>query len=181
MNICKFRVLIDSCSEKDIFRDIEITENQTFEDLHKQILDAFGFRGDEMASFYVSNNDWVKGKEITLMDMGFDPNNRVELMGESLVGIHLEEKSQKFIYVYDFLKMWCFYIELIGKTKAGTGVTYPRTSMAFGEAPDENSKEPDFSADLLPLAGDLSFDNSGMGLDEEIGDMFDNLGDYDEL
>ena len=35
----------------------------------KSIIEAFEFRGDQMASFYVSNENWDKGEEISLLDL----------------------------------------------------------------------------------------------------------------
>ena len=65
----KFRVVIDI--EEDVFRDVVILENQNFEELHHAIVHAFGFEGDQMASFYMSDEQWEKGEEIGLIDMSF--------------------------------------------------------------------------------------------------------------
>ena len=64
-----FRVVADI--EEDVFRDIEILGSQNFEDLHDMIIESFDFTGDQMASFYMSDENWDKGEEIGLMDMGF--------------------------------------------------------------------------------------------------------------
>ncbi|PJB14623.1 MAG: hypothetical protein CO118_07650, partial [Flavobacteriales bacterium CG_4_9_14_3_um_filter_32_8] len=69
MNIYKFRVTIEDNSDKVIFRDIEIKSTQTFEDFHQIILKAFNFDNSQMASFYVSDEDWNKAQEIALFDM----------------------------------------------------------------------------------------------------------------
>ena len=44
------------------------------EDLHNVITQSFGFDGTEMASFYISDDEWNQGEEISLFDMsdGFD-------------------------------------------------------------------------------------------------------------
>ena len=55
--IYKFRVILDA--KEDIFRDIAIEKEATLEDLHNTIVNAFGFDGSEMASFYVSENALV--------------------------------------------------------------------------------------------------------------------------
>ncbi|MCB0793783.1 MAG: hypothetical protein KDB88_03525, partial [Flavobacteriales bacterium] len=67
MRIYRFRVLIDDPSEA--FRDIEIGSDQTFLEFHQAIKEAFGFKGDEMACFYVSDEEWSKGPEVPLADM----------------------------------------------------------------------------------------------------------------
>ena len=62
----KFRVLLDSEKNEEIFRDIVISENEDFESFFQEILNSYGFKGDQMASFYVSNENWDKGEEISL-------------------------------------------------------------------------------------------------------------------
>ena len=65
--VVQLRVLVDY--EKDVFRDIEIRSDDTFMTLHEMIQQSFGFDNSQMASFYVSNADWEKGQEITLMEV----------------------------------------------------------------------------------------------------------------
>ena len=60
MRIYRFRVLIDH--ESEAFRDIEIGSEQTFLDLHTAIKDAFAFIGQEMASFYVSDEEALRSE-----------------------------------------------------------------------------------------------------------------------
>ena len=68
----KFRVLLDSEKKEEVFRDILIADTDNFESFYKIILDSFDFKGDQMGSFYVSNDMWDKGHEISLMDMTYD-------------------------------------------------------------------------------------------------------------
>jgi hypothetical protein len=67
----KFRVLLDTEKESEIFRDIVIDENDNFENFYHAIISSFRFQGDQMASFYISNDNWDKGHEISLMDMNY--------------------------------------------------------------------------------------------------------------
>lgn len=53
--IYRFRVILDNDTDEDVFRDLEIRETDTLEDLHNVITQSFGFDGTEMASFYISN------------------------------------------------------------------------------------------------------------------------------
>lgn len=54
--IYKFRVILDA--EEDVIRDIAIESGDSLEDLHNTITQAFGFAGNEMASFYTSDDEW---------------------------------------------------------------------------------------------------------------------------
>ena len=47
------------------------------------------------------------------------------------------------VYVYDFLRMWCFYVEVMG-VEEGEAPEYPLLAEEFGTAPDQFSKEVDF-------------------------------------
>lgn len=47
----KFRVLLDSDKNEEIFRDILIADSDNFESLYNAIMKAFKFKGDQMASF----------------------------------------------------------------------------------------------------------------------------------
>ena len=89
MALYRFRVLIDDKSEA--FRDIEIRSNQTFLDFHKAIKKAFGFIGEEMACFYVSDEEWSKGSEVPLADMGFAEEGTTipALMHETQIADHM--------------------------------------------------------------------------------------------
>ncbi|MFP5471781.1 MAG: IS1096 element passenger TnpR family protein, partial [Bacteroidia bacterium] len=151
MKVFKLRVLLDS--EDTVFRDIEIKASQTFENLHNAILDAFEFDGSEMASFYLSNDNWDKGKEIPLEDISDDEKSSIKTMSSTKISDHISEMNQKLVYVYDFLKMWCFFVEVLGITEEDKKEVYPFVSMSYGDSPEENSREADYSEDFDDLEG----------------------------
>ena len=64
--IYRFRIILDT--KEDVFRDIEINESSSLEELHNSIIKSFGFLGNEMASFYKTDNDWKQGDELPLND-----------------------------------------------------------------------------------------------------------------
>ena len=80
--IYRFRVILDI--QEDVFRDIEIEGESTFEDFHNTITQSFGFGGQEMASFYLSNELWEQGEEIALFDMGEKPGDVMVMEETSL-------------------------------------------------------------------------------------------------
>ncbi|MCC6938710.1 MAG: hypothetical protein IT226_10860 [Flavobacteriales bacterium] len=147
MRVYRFRVLIDHPSEA--FRDIEIGSEQNFLDLHKSIKDAFGFIGQEMACFYVSDAEWGKGPEIPLADLGFAEEGEVPaLMEQVYISDHIRGTDQRFVYAYDFLHMWMFMVELIHAGDPEADATYPRVVLSMKQAPDEHSKEDDLTAGI---------------------------------
>lgn len=182
MRVYRFRVLIDHPTEA--FRDIEIGSEQTFLDLHKAIKDAFGFIGQEMASFYVSDESWDKGPEIPLADLGFgeDGAEPPALMDQVFISDHIRSTSQRFVYAYDFLHMWMFMVELINAGDPEKDASYPRVVLSMKEAPDEHSKEDDLTAGILdedPYAMDSEEHHFEEGEDDEFG--HDEGEDHDEF
>ncbi|MBL0315984.1 MAG: hypothetical protein IPP69_09460 [Flavobacteriales bacterium] len=136
--IFKFRVIVDT--EQDVFRDIEIETDASFEDFHRAILDAFDFEEGEMASFYMSNETWEKGLEIPLMGM---ESEAALSMKSTKLGDMLAKPSDKVLYIYDFMRMWIFYVELIEVKKDFPSTIYPRVALVYGDAPAQDSKELD--------------------------------------
>jgi hypothetical protein len=129
--IYRFRIILDV--KEDVLRDIEIEETATFEDLHHAITQAFGFLGNEMASFYRSDQAWTQGEEMPLEAM--DPSQ--ESCRDQELNRVISASQHHLIYIYDFLNLWTFFVELmeVGETLAGT--TYPNLIHAQGEVPEE--------------------------------------------
>ncbi|MCW5898363.1 MAG: hypothetical protein KIT10_03750 [Flavobacteriales bacterium] len=179
MRIYRFRVLIDH--ESEAFRDIEIRSDQTFLELHQAIKDAFAFLGQEMACFYVSDEEWNKGAEIPLADMGFAEEGTIPpLMADTLISDHIRGTDQRFIYAYDFLHMWMFMVELIAATDPLPGVAYPRVVMSMGNAPDEHSKEMDLADGILEEEDPYATGPEEYGSDDDEDDLFGD-GEDDEF
>jgi hypothetical protein len=175
VNIYKFRVIIDT--EEDVFRDIEIETTATFEKLHEAILDAFDFESGEMASFYMSNESWEKGLEIPLMDMAGDA---ALSMKSTTLSEMISKPSDKVLYIYDFMRMWIFYVELMEVKKDKPSTIYPRVALVFGDAPSQDSKEMDLfgsefsEEEFNEMHGDVSDGDDEDGEDT----MFDADEDY---
>ena len=163
--IYRFRVILDNDTEDDIFRDIEIRKTDTLEDLHNTITQSFGFDGTEMASFYISDDEWNQGEEISLFDMS-ESINPVKLMNETFLEDVVGQSKTKLIYVYDFLSMWTFLVELAEIVEVTKGVDYPNLMYVHGQIPDE-APEKSFEADDLD-----DFDEFGNDL---------NIDDYNDL
>ncbi len=161
--IYRFRVILDNDTEEDIFRDLEIRETDSLEDLHNIITQSFGFEGNEMASFYVSDDKWNQGEEISLFDLSED--NSARLMNETEISSVVFEMQPKLIYVYDFLNMWTFFVELAEIVDEASGVDYPNLMFVHGQIPD--------SAPIKSFKSDPTF--------EDADPLDDNVEDYDDF
>ena len=183
MSIYKFRVLIEG--EDTIFRDVEIEGEQNFEILHQIILKAFGFDNSQMASFYVSDDDWNKGQEIALFDMSIQENEGEEVltMGSTTINSIIDKVGQHLIYIYDFLNMWNFFIELIEVKEKETEKQYPVITHTEGKAPQQASRnnlitDEDIANDLLKANGlEEEADIEG-NFNDDIFEGFDDFDDY---
>ncbi|WP_310992342.1 IS1096 element passenger TnpR family protein [Aequorivita marina] len=170
--IYRFRVILDT--HEDVFRDIEIKASDTLEDLHNAVIQSFGFDGQEMASFYLSNELWEEGEEISLFDVS-DEEGGIRLMNETSLEDVVDEKNTRMLYVYDFLNMWTFMIELGDIVQAEEGVLYPNLMYVEGQVPDE-APEKEFISEKID--GDDDDDDLDIDYDldpEDYGDL-----DFDE-
>lgn len=141
--IYKIRIILDA--EEDIFRDIEIDANDSLEEFHNIISQSFGFLGNEMASFYTCDENWNQEEEIALFDMN-ENGSDMRLMNETFLEDTLTKNTPKLIYVYDFLNMWTFFVELADIVERESGQSYPNLLFSFGELP-EMPPEKKFEAD----------------------------------
>jgi len=168
--IYRFRVILDNDTEDDVLRDLEIRENDTLEDLHNIITQSFGFDGMEMASFYVSDDQWNQGEEIAMMDMS-EAGNEVKMMSTTIIKDVVHEASTKLIYLYDFMNMWTFYVELGEIVEEAEGTDYPNLMFVHGQIPD-TAPEKTFEAEEED-------DDYGVFEDDLDPSDYDNL-DFDE-
>jgi hypothetical protein len=160
----KIRVILDT--KEDVIRTILVDSNLNLEDLHLTIAKSFGFKGQEMASFYRTDDEWTQGEEIPLFNMeeiGEGISMKSCLLQETLPAI-----NDKLIYVYDFLKMWTFYVDVIEvSTEKKAGL--PQIILTVGEIPSE-APDKEFIAEKL----DDGFDD-----EEDTDDDFGNFDDFD--
>jgi hypothetical protein len=158
----KIRIVLDT--PEDVIRTILVNDAITLEELHFSIAKAFGFDGQEMASFYLTDEDWNQGEEIPLFNMSDDPVSLA--MNTCILNEALPNISDKLIYVYDFLKMWAFYVEVV-EISSNTDIDVPKTILTVGEIPEE-APEKEF------IAEDFSEES-----DRKFSDEFENLDDFD--
>jgi len=158
----KIRVILDT--KEDVIRTIVVDNALNLEDLHLTIAKSFGFKGQEMASFYRTDEEWNQGEEIPLFNM--------EEVGEGLsmkscfLNDTLPLENDKLIYVYDFLKMWTFYVDVL-EISNEKKENLPQIILTVGEVPSEAPNK-EFVAEKL---------EDPFGSDDDIDDEY---GDYNE-
>ena len=184
--IYRFRVILDV--KEDIFRDIEIDENSTLEELHEIIVKSFSMDGKQMASFYLSDEQWNQGEEISLFDLSEDHEKRRTMNQVRLNEVFLN-KHDRMLYAYDFMNIKTFYVELFDIKQPDSGAVYPLIAYSYGDSVNYLADE--FEEIEDPEAMDFNEEDFEDGFmnedifseDEEFGSMngYSDMSDpYDE-
>lgn len=174
MAILKFRAYYEE--DDSVYRDIAIRHTQTFADLHAAILKSFEFDSKHQATFFRSNDNWQRGREIS-MDK-YDKEYKAEplLMSETAIGSEIHDPSQKFIFVYDFNRNWTFLVELINVSKEeNSKLDYPVTIRTSGIAPSQYGTKSILGDRFVDMEEkyDLGADEEGFGEEGEEGEQTD--------
>ena len=177
MAILKFRAYYEE--DDSVYRDIAIRHTQTFHDLHQAILKAFEFDTKHGATFFRSNDNWQRGREISLEK--YDKAYKAEplLMKDTPIGSEIRDPNQKFIYVYDFSKNWTFLVELINVSKEeNPKITYPATIRSEGIPPSQYGTKSLLGERFADVEEkyDLSKGAEGFGEEGEEGESSDDYG-----
>jgi hypothetical protein len=134
--ILKFRAYFEE--DDSVYRDVAIRHTQSFFDLHEAILKGYEFDSKHGATFYRSNDNWQRGREISLQKYDKPYKAPPLLMKETTIGSEIRDTNQKFVYVYDFNKNWTFLVELINVSKEeNPKMTYPAVVRKEGIPPSQ--------------------------------------------
>ena len=120
--------------KKDVIRDIEISSSSNLEELHKAIVSAFELDKNELASFYITNDEFELLQEIPLFGVE-DKENSMLGMSDIILSSILKEEATQLLYVYDFMKMWRFLITLIEITE--DEITSTKCIKSLGIMPED--------------------------------------------
>jgi len=159
----KIRIILDT--KEDVLRTVLVDDTINLESLHYTIAKAFGFEGQEMASFYRTDDEWNQGEEIPLFNMA-EAGEAIS-MQTCILNETLPEENNKLIYVYDFLNMWTFYVDVV-EINNDKREDLPQTILEVGEIPNE-APEKEFVADKM-----------GNEFEDE-DDLDDEFGHYDDF
>ena len=136
MAILKFRAYFEE--DDSVYRDVAIRHSQSFLELHEAILKAYEFDTKHDATFYRSNDNWQRGREISLQLYNKAYKAPPLLMKDTTIGSEIRDTNQKFVYLYDFAKNWTFLVELINVSKEeNPKMTYPALVRKEGIPPSQ--------------------------------------------
>jgi len=165
-----YTLRILSEEEEDFLLEIEILSTQTFQELHEKIQNVCNYDASQLSSFFICNNNWEKGEEITLIEMSDSSVNK-KLMSDTIIGDFIKGKKQRIIYVFDFFSDRGFFTEVVNAKAKAKDKKYPDCVIKKGFPPAQIVyRESDF--DFL---SETEIDDD---YDDDIG--FDNIDDYED-
>jgi hypothetical protein len=137
MAIYRFRVSFENY--EDVYREIDIRSDQTFEDFFYAIQQSIGFDHQHDASFYISNDQWKLGQLISSV-----PGKKDAIpLNKAVMHDWINDPHQKIYYTYDEKSDWSFYIELVRiMMKEDLRLTYPACVKVSGDSPAQYLRQP---------------------------------------
>ena len=146
----KYSIRITLESKDDVIREIEIKSDCFLNELHSYIVEVFNLDSKELASFYVIDSELEIQQEIPLLS--FEEND--SSMGNTKTNSLLIEENDKLLYIYDYMKMWRFLVELIA---IENNFIENSCTLKIGKIPNEapeiifsqNNQDNNFSEDDL--------------------------------
>lgn len=173
------RVIADT--DDTVLKEVRIKGAASMMNLHEHIFNEFGLNPGEMASFYYSTANWDQGDELPMFAMDDDM--------PSMEGTSVEQffsSTKNGLYVYNFLDMNIFYLEVV-RTEEEEGFEDFVVLSSVGELPKNEAPSTDANApskdpsemseeELNALYGLDDLDNGALPGSEENED--DSLG-YD--
>jgi len=128
--IHRFKVSLKN--SPDIWRIIDIKENQMLSSLHKAIFKAFDRTEEHQYSFFLSNKPYDKETEFT--SPGADASGETKLATRIRIDSLALYGGPKYLYLFDYGDEWWHEIELIGVTRKVTRASYPRVVKKQGKS-----------------------------------------------
>ena len=139
--ILLFRIISDE--DPDFYRDLVAEGTDTFLDFHNTLQKELNYDPTQLASFFITNKQWEKEHEITLIDMMQEPGVVCYTMEQVTLEEHLSELNQRMIYLFDFFSDRAFFIELIEMSDEVSPRETPFIGHRQGDPP------PQLALDLL--------------------------------
>jgi hypothetical protein len=169
--IYKFRMI--SGDDKVFLRDYDVDSNQTFFELHKIIQNNLCYDSAQLASFFLADENWNKGLELTLLDMENDGGPAAIPMSSVKIREIVKEKKERLLYVFDIFTDNSFFIELMDIYPPDCALKYPICSASIGEPPIQIGIQVDTNSAALEdifhefSSDDLDYDSEDIDGDDD--------------
>jgi len=170
--VYKFTLLSD---EADNFvRVISIDSEATFLDLHNAILESVKFEKNLLTTFFMCNDDWEKGQEVTLVEMESSSEYDNLVMEDTKLDELLDDEKQKLLYIFDLLTERAFFIELT-EIVPGIRMNKAECIRSVGEPPVQAISEDEIIAGAKLTIDESFYGDEDFNLDEIDEEGFGDL------
>lgn len=133
--ILLFRIISDE--NQEFYRDLVIDSSDTFLDFHKVLQENLAYDATQLASFFITTENWEKQQEITLIDMMQEPGVETLTMDKICLDEYMDSVNQRMIYVFDFFSERSFFMELIETSDQRSSKKTPFIAQAKGDPPQQ--------------------------------------------
>jgi hypothetical protein len=117
-----------------IWREIELTADQTLAELGERIPLAFGFDDDHLWSFFLSGKPWDQASEHARLP---DPPLGDRKRGADSLRVGDAPARKEFLFLFDYGDEWHFGVKLVRTGELEPGARYPRVVASQGQAPPQ--------------------------------------------
>jgi hypothetical protein len=163
---------VSSTENPDFKRLIHLSADHTFEDFHKIIQNTCNYDQTQLASFFLTDDNWRRKIEICALEAGETDPKQVSMHNTKLRK-YLGEAGQKLVYVFDFLNERLFYLELKEKNMK-KDLKEPFVAHEKGNAPSQFQEIDYDSGDVETLDLDDSYQSFG-----DLEDYYEIFGEMD--
>jgi hypothetical protein len=160
--VYKFVVLSDE--DESFIREFEFLDTNTLLDFHNLIQDELEFDKSQMASFFMTTDNWEKEEEFTLFDMGTGSSTMDTAVLEDIIF----RKNQKLLYIFDFFNERGLFLEYTGEANEINGREYPSCTNSKGVPP----KQVVFGGSTSKLYNSIVVSNDDDEDEPEVDDLF---------
>jgi hypothetical protein len=167
-----FRIISDE--NPDFFRDLVASGSDTFLDVHRVLQKELGYDPTQLASFFITNENWEKEHEITLIDMMDEPGVAGATMDQVTLDEHIKELSQRMLYLFDFFSDRAFFIEMVEMSDELSRRETPFIAHGKGDPPPQLALDLLMDDDPESEAFDPLEDPDNLRIDDLDPDMFDS-------
>ncbi|TAJ12513.1 hypothetical protein DMA11_12625 [Marinilabiliaceae bacterium JC017] len=110
-----FRII--SAEQDDFLREVAIDGHRSFLYFHNYLQQLLGYDASNMASFILSDQEWNRQKEISLIEMPDNEAGDISIMDDASICDYITAAKQRLMYVFDFFSERAFFIEVSAITK----------------------------------------------------------------
>lgn len=144
--VTSYTVRVNHRALPEVWRDIELAEDNTLEDLHLKFQLAYGWADDHLYSFFLSGQAWDDHSEIA------SPWSEASLHTHQVQIGQLDlSEGQTFLYLFDYGDNHEFDVTVLKINQLAPKADYPRIVDFHGEAPPQYP-------DIDEETGEMSWD-----------------------